>query len=230
MNDRSDSRPTDSAKRRPTRPDSASRTVDGSAGTTRDAAVVHSISPTTSEGHVPEKDSIAANHTASSSAEVAGDAGIGEPVPGNSTTERNSPGGRSRNRRPRVAGALAVVAVLAAVVWWLWPEGNAPLVLHGGTPAHIVTVTLGDRVGSSDIGIELADRSGKPVSHAMIEVQAVEPRMGFAGEPVAAADHGAGSYHARDVGFMTTGPWQLRVSINTAGGAENLSLPLWIGG
>lgn len=161
---------------------------------------------------------------------------IHEPVPDNSTADRNSAdsgsaGGRPRSRKLPVAGALVlVVAVIAAVVWWLWPARHASLVLHGGTPAQIVTVTLDDRVGASDIGIELADRSGNPVPHAMIEVQAVEPRMGYAGEPVVAADHGTGSYRATKVGFMMTGPWQLRLSITTAGRTENLSLPLWIGG
>ncbi len=138
--------------------------------------------------------------------------------------------GAAGGRSVRVIGALVVVAVLAAVVWWLWPARHAAQVLHGGTPEHTVAVTLGDRPGIADIGIELADRSGNPVPHAMIEVQAVEPRMGYAGEPVVAADRGAGSYHAMNVGFMTTGPWQLRLSITTANGAEDLSLPLWIGG
>ncbi|MEV5649196.1 FixH family protein [Nocardia sp. NPDC052254] len=135
-----------------------------------------------------------------------------------------------RGRVRVIGGVLVALAVLAATMWWLWPARHTSRVVHGGTAAHLVTVTLDDRVGTSDIGIELADRSGKPVSHAMIEVQAVEPRMGYAGEPVVAADHGAGSYRASGMGFMTTGPWQLRLSIATAGGAEKLSLPLWIDG
>ncbi|WP_227984366.1 hypothetical protein [Nocardia spumae] len=140
-------------------------------------------------------------------------------------------GRRAPRRISRVLGAVVVVvAAIGAIAWWSWPARDSTVVLHGGTLTHQVTVTLGHRAGASDIDIELSDRAGNPVPRAMIRVQSVEPRMGFAGEPVPAADTGSGRYHAANVAFMTTGPWQLRLSITTGDGVENLSLPLWIGG
>ncbi len=212
MNDRSDSRAIDSS-------DAATAS---DAGATNSAAAGE-LSSSTSAADPAEVPPVPLESS---------DGSTGADASNTATAEQDSgPIGGSRGRNLRVAGALvAVVAVMAAGVWWLWPARRTSLVLHGGTAAHIVTVTAGHRVGTSEIGIELTDRSGNPVSHAMIEVQAVEPRMGYAGESIAATDHGAGTYRAPNVPFMMTGPWQLRLSITTVDGADNLSLPLWIGG
>lgn len=139
--------------------------------------------------------------------------------------------GRARTRLRTVLAVVAVV-MIAAGIRWLWPARHPSLVMHSGTATSVVTVTIDGRVGTDDIGIDVADRAGEPLRHAMIRVRANDPRMGFAGEPVIAAETAPGRYSAANVSFMTAGPWQLLVSITIATGAapENLSLPLWITG
>ncbi|WP_067895328.1 FixH family protein [Nocardia vaccinii] len=138
----------------------------------------------------------------------------------------------SRARTLRVAAVLAlVVALIALVGWLLWPSPPGHLVMHGGTADHIVTVTSGSsRIGDTGIDIDIADRAGHPVNGAVVEVQAVEPRMGYANAPVTATSSGGGRYHAQDVPFMMTGPWDLRLSIVIGDTTDRLSVPLWISG
>lgn len=139
-------------------------------------------------------------------------------------------GGGWRPRRRLVAVVAVVVGGLGAVIWWLWPEREPAIVLYGGTGRYLVAVTVGDRVGMSDVGIRITDRNGKPLPDAQIRVQAVEPRMGYAAEPVTAVATAAGDYRAAQVPFMMSGPWEVRVSITGGDGADELALPLWISG
>jgi len=134
--------------------------------------------------------------------------------------------------RMRVAGiVVVVVALLALAGWLLWPSPPGSLVLHGGTGDHIVTVTVAShRMGDTAIDLAVTDRAGKSVPQAVIRVQAIEPRMGYSDPPITATATGPGRYHAADVSFMMTGPWNLQVSIAAGGGTDQLSLPLWIGG
>jgi hypothetical protein len=135
-------------------------------------------------------------------------------------------------RRIELAGLVAGVAALLALVGWLvWPSAPGALVLHSGTADHIVTVTVAShRMGETSIDLTVTDRAGKPVPQAVIRVQAIEPRMGYSDPPITATAQGPGRYHAADASFMMTGPWNLQVSIAAGGGTDQLSLPLWIGG
>lgn len=138
----------------------------------------------------------------------------------------------SRARTLRVTAVLAlVVALIALVGWLLWPSRPGHLVMHSGTADHIVTVTSGSsRVGVTGIDIDIADRAGHPVHDALVEVQAVEPRMGYSSAPVTATASGEGRYHAQGVPFMMTGPWDLRLSIVIGDATDRLCVPLWISG
>ncbi|WP_216901982.1 FixH family protein [Nocardia alni] len=138
----------------------------------------------------------------------------------------------SWGRRMRVVVIVVIVAAVLALTGWLvWPSSPGPLVLHSGTADHIVTVTVANhRMGDTGIDVALTDRSGKPVSRAVIRVQAIEPRMGYSDQPVTAAPTGSGRYHAPDVSFMMTGPWSLQVWIAMGQAIDQLSIPLWIGG
>ncbi|MCX4098240.1 FixH family protein [Nocardia sp. alder85J] len=131
-------------------------------------------------------------------------------------------------RRPAVVGGVPAVVVVVVVVWWLWPQSAGPLEMHAGTPERIVTVTVErPRLGSSDIAIALADREGKAVEGAVIRIDAVDPRMGMAEAPVTAVAAGSGRYLAAAVPFMSTGQWELRMTVDDTG---TLVLPVWIGG
>jgi hypothetical protein len=128
----------------------------------------------------------------------------------------------------RGVAVLAAVLVVAALLWWLWPSPPGPVALHAGTPDRIVTVTVErPRLGSSDIEIALADRDGKAVADAVIRVDVVEPRMGVADPSVTAAATAPGRYRAAAVPFMSTGQWELRLTVD---GTAPLVLPVWIGG
>ncbi|ATL65667.1 FixH family protein [Nocardia terpenica] len=126
---------------------------------------------------------------------------------------------------------IAVLALLGLVVWLAWPAAPGAQVLHTGTDRYMVTVTVHNvRVGTSDIDVAVDDRSGNPVPRAVIRVDAIEPRMGYAAQPIAATPTVPGRYRAAAVPFMMTGPWQLGLSIATPDGTDQLTLPLWIGG
>ncbi len=137
-----------------------------------------------------------------------------------------------RARTLRVAAVLAlVVALIALAGWLLWPSPPGHLVMHSGTADHIVTVTSGSsRIGDTSIDIDITDRAGRPVRDAVVEVQAVEPRMGYSNAPVTATASGEGRYHAQHVPFMMTGPWDLLLSIVIGDSTDRLSVPLWISG
>lgn len=150
-----------------------------------------------------------------------------------STTDAARPQPDS-SRAPRVQAAgigVVAIALLALVGWLVWPSAPGALVLHSGIADHIVTVTVAShRMGETSIDLMVTDRAGKPVPQAVIRVQAIEPRMGYSDPPISATAQGSGRYHAADVSFMMTGPWNLQVSIAAGGGTDQLSLPLWIGG
>jgi hypothetical protein len=127
-----------------------------------------------------------------------------------------------------IVDAAVIVAAVAVIVWLLWPSPSGALVLHSGSPDHIVTVTIDSpRAGDTDIEIELTDRSGNPIDHAALRIQPIAPLAGHAGPALPARYAGPGRYHAVAVPLMMTGPWELRLSIDDA---DHLTVPLWIGG
>ncbi|MBF6327620.1 FixH family protein [Nocardia transvalensis] len=138
--------------------------------------------------------------------------------------------GSRRRFRSLALAVLITVAIVALLVWLLWPSPPGPLVLRSGTPRHLVTLAIAHpRLGDSDVDIEVSDRSGNPVD-AMVHLEAIEPRMGHAAPLVMATPTGPGHFRAAAVPFMTTGPWELRLSLHTTDGEDRITLPLWISG
>ncbi|MFD0360197.1 FixH family protein [Nocardia sp. GCM10030253] len=145
------------------------------------------------------------------------------------TTQATDAGPRSR--RVLVAGAVVIAVVIAALGWLVWPSAPEPMVLNTGTPHHLVTLTIDNvRLGNTDIDVTVTDRAGAPIDHAAVRIQANQLLMGHAGQPVAAAPSGPGRFHAFAVPLMMTGPWDLRLTIDTHHGVDQLTLPLWVGG
>ncbi|WP_433205226.1 FixH family protein [Nocardia sp. CA-107356] len=138
---------------------------------------------------------------------------------------------RTTDRRVLLAGGAALVIVIAAIAWLLWPSQSGPLVLKSGTPHHLVTVTIDSlRIGSTDIDIAVTDRTGVTKDHAAVRIQVNQPLMGYAGQSVTAVAAGPGRFHAVAVPLMMTGPWELRLSIDDHDGVDELTVPLWVGG
>ncbi|WP_433715372.1 hypothetical protein ACQP2U_15960 [Nocardia sp. CA-084685] len=130
-----------------------------------------------------------------------------------------------------LAGGAVVVIVLAAIAWFVWPRPSGPLVLKTGSPQHLVTVSIDSvRIGSTAIDITVTDRIGATKDHAAVSIQANQPLMGHAGEPVAAMATGPGHFHAAAVPLMMTGPWELRLSIDEHDSIDELAVPIWVGG
>jgi hypothetical protein len=115
---------------------------------------------------------------------------------------------------------LAAVA-LGVIGWLVWPAPPGPLVLH----ASSVTVTIvRPRLGTTDLDISTS-------AGAFILAQASMPLMGYATPQVAATAAGGGRYTVAAVHLMTTGPWELRLSITPRGGTrEDLMLPFDVTG
>jgi hypothetical protein len=136
-----------------------------------------------------------------------------------------------RSRRVLVAVGVATVVVIAVVGWLVWPSPPDPVVLNSGTPHHLVTVTLDSvRLGATAIEVTVTGRAGAPIDHGAVQIQANQTLMGHAGQPIAAVPSGDGRFRAAAVPLMMTGPWELRLSIDTHDGVEQLTLPLWVGG
>ena len=116
--------------------------------------------------------------------------------------------------------------------WLVWPSAPGPAVLRASTGASAVTVTVArPRLGSTDLSIALASPSGAAQPGAFILVQATMPLMGYATPQVAATAAGGASYTVAAVHLMTTGPWELRLSITPRGGSrEDLLLPFDVTG
>jgi hypothetical protein len=135
------------------------------------------------------------------------------------------------SRRRLLIGGLFVLAVGLLVVWLIWPRQPRPLVLHTGTAHYVVTATVGSsRLGTTDIGIDLAGRGGGPVDRARVSVEAIMPLMGHAEQPVPAAFAGRGHYRAANVALTMTGPWQLQLSIDAPDGVDHVTVPLVVSG
>jgi hypothetical protein len=146
-------------------------------------------------------------------------------------TETRTPTIDRRPRRVLAVGIVVAAIALAAIVWLMWPSPSGPLELHSGTPRHIVTVTIDSpRLGNTVIDIIVTDRTGNPINQATVQVQAIEPLMGYAGQPGMSVATGPGHYRTTAIPLMMTGPWQLRLSIDARDGIDQLTLPLWVGG
>jgi hypothetical protein len=128
--------------------------------------------------------------------------------------------------------AVAGVIVLGVLGWLVWPSSPGPAVLHASTNASEVTVTVSrPRLGLTDLSIALATPSGAAQPGAFIQAQASMPLMGYATPQVAATAAGGGSYTVAAVHLMTTGPWELRLSITPRDGSrEDLLLPFDVTG
>ncbi|WP_433723873.1 hypothetical protein ACQP0C_25675 [Nocardia sp. CA-129566] len=138
---------------------------------------------------------------------------------------------RTTDRHLLLVGGAAIVIVFATVAWLVWPSPSGPFVLKSGTTHHLVTVAIDNpRIGSTDIDITVTDRSGATKDHAAVWIQANQPLMGYAGQPIATVAAGSGRFHAAAVPLMMTGPWELRVSIDEHDSVDDLAVPLWIGG
>jgi hypothetical protein len=138
---------------------------------------------------------------------------------------------RTTDRRVLLAGGAVLVVVIAAIAWLVRPSPSGPLVLKSGTPHHLVTVTIDNlRIGSTDIDITVTDRTGATKDHAAVRLQANQPLMGYAGQPIAAVAAEPGHFHAAAVPLMMTGPWELHLSIDEHDGVDELTVPLWVGG
>ncbi|WP_433755231.1 FixH family protein [Nocardia sp. CA-135398] len=134
-------------------------------------------------------------------------------------------------RKGVLAGGAVVVIVLAAIAWFVWPRPSGPLVLKTGSAQHLVTISIESvRIGSTAIDVTVSDRSGATKDHAAVSIQANQPLMGHAGQPVAAMSTGPGHFRAASVPLMMTGPWELRLSIDEHDSVDELAVPIWVGG
>jgi hypothetical protein len=134
-------------------------------------------------------------------------------------------------RRILIAGVgAAAIVVIGVLVWFLRPTPAGPVVMHAGTPHHAVTATVGSaKTGTTAIDVDLTDRAGGPALPATVEIEAVMPLMGHATPPVTAVPSGGGHYRADAVPLLMAGPWELRLSISTPDGVDNLTLPISVG-
>jgi len=125
----------------------------------------------------------------------------------------------------RVWPAALGVLVLGVIGWLVWPSGPGPLVLRASGNAAPVTVTIArPRLGVTDLDIST-------VPGAFILAQASMPLMGYATPQVAATAAGGGRYTVAAVHLMTTGPWELRLTIIGRGGTrEDLMMPFDVTG
>ncbi|WP_433621635.1 hypothetical protein [Nocardia sp. CA-120079] len=124
-----------------------------------------------------------------------------------------------------------IIIVLAVIAWFAWPRPPGPLVLKTGSPQHLVTISIDSvRIGSTAIDIAVTDRAGVTKEHAAVCIQANQPLMGHAGQPIAATATGSGHFHVASVPLMMTGPWELRLSIDEHDGIDELAVPIWVGG
>jgi hypothetical protein len=136
-----------------------------------------------------------------------------------------------RERRVLVGGGI--VAIVAAVIlgWLVWPKPPGPVVLRAGTSQYVITATVDSaRIGTTDIDIDLTNRTGGPIDRATVEIEAIMPLMGHASPPVSADSVGNGHYRAAQVPLMMTGPWELHLSIDAANGVDRLVLPFSVTG
>ncbi|WP_228001829.1 FixH family protein [Nocardia australiensis] len=149
----------------------------------------------------------------------------------NASTADSGASAPARSNRFLAVTGVVIAIVIAALAWRLWPSTPGPVVLKTGTPDHLVSISIDTvRVGTTDIDVAISDRTGTPIGHAALRVQAIQPLMGHAGAPVVATAAGSGHFHVAAVPLMMTGPWELRLSIDTHNGIDQLTVPLWVGG
>ena len=127
--------------------------------------------------------------------------------------------------------ALAIIGAAAAAVlilgWLVWPTHPGALVLHAGTPHYVVTTTVDSvRVGMTAVDVDLNGRTNGVTTPSTVEIEAEMPLMGHVTPPVILTSVGGGHYHADGLDLMMTGPWELRLSIDT----DHLTLPISVSG
>ena len=139
-------------------------------------------------------------------------------------------------RQTRLLTVAALVAIAAAILgWWAWPRPTSATVLHTGTAHFVIAVTADyPRLGACDVEIALTAREsgGAQPPIEAVQIQGVMPLMGYATQPVTAGSiPQAGSrFHAAGLALMVTGPWELLVAITFPGGADYVTLPIWVSG
>jgi hypothetical protein len=145
------------------------------------------------------------------------------------------PSNARRRRALTAAGAVVTIAAATILGWFAWPHPPGPTVLHTGTAHYVIAVTADSpRLGTSDVEIALTAREsgGAQPPIEAVQIQGVMPLMGYATQPVTAGSiPQAGSrFHAAGLALMVTGPWELLVAITFPGGADYVTLPIWVSG
>jgi hypothetical protein len=133
------------------------------------------------------------------------------------------------------AGAVVTIAAAAILGWFVWPHPSSPAVLHTGTAHYVIAVTTErPRVGTSGVEIALTARDSGTAQPAIeaVQIQAVMPLMGYATQPVTAGPttQDGSRFRAAGLPLMAPGPWELLVAITFPGGADYVTLPLWVSG
>ncbi len=131
----------------------------------------------------------------------------------------------------RVAAIAVAAAVLLGVVGWLlWPSPPTATAVRGGTSRYLVSATIDPpRIGDAAVTIDLTTQDGA-APNVTVSVAGVMPLMGFATPSLPAMAEGGGRYTVGDLPLMMTGPWELRVSVASAGNTDELALPFTVSG
>jgi hypothetical protein len=131
------------------------------------------------------------------------------------------------------AGAIVTIAAATILGWFAWPHPPGSTVVHTGTAHYAIAVTA-DRpsLGTSDVEIGLTARDSGSAQHPIeaVQIQAVMPLMGYATQSLTAdsiAQDGS-RFRAHGLPLMVPGPWELLVAITFPGGADYVTLPLWV--
>ena len=119
----------------------------------------------------------------------------------------------------RPAGFVLLVVFLVTMA----ACGGSGMSQTSQTARYTVRLSLDDTgFGQRTATIEIADRSGQPVSAAGVVIAPVMEEMGMAAPEVTAQPLAAGKYQAQGELFSMIGTWRLNVRV-TANGAEDIA-------
>jgi hypothetical protein len=119
--------------------------------------------------------------------------------------------------RQRLVVIAAIVAIVGAGIWLLWPKSmddSAATATAG--PYRVQLTGEPPKVGISPFTVEITGNGGQPPTPDSVTFEPAMPQMGHATTPVAAAAQGDGRYRA-DVELSMAGQWDITVRIAANG-------------
>ncbi|GAA3113858.1 FixH family protein [Streptosporangium carneum] len=128
------------------------------------------------------------------------------------------------------SGVMLIVAGLILLMRPFTPVGAATFDAAGARHAVHLTMTPARAATPGSWLIRVNGSDGRPAHAKAVRVEPVMPQMGHAIAPLTATESGTGRFPLAGVVLPMPGQWQITVTIDPAGAADRVVIPVLITG